>query len=34
MKAIFFWPKTIAGRESQGICHQDELINGKPPIVK
>jgi hypothetical protein len=26
--------KKIAGRESQGACRQDELIGGKPPIVK
>jgi hypothetical protein len=24
----------IAGRESQGVCRQDELIGGKPPVVK
>jgi hypothetical protein len=24
----------IAGRESQGACRQDELIGGKPPVVK
>jgi hypothetical protein len=23
-----------AGRESQGACRQDELIGGKPPVVK
>jgi hypothetical protein len=23
-----------AGRESQGACPQDELIVGKPPVVK
>jgi hypothetical protein len=22
------------GRESQGACRQDELIGGKPPVVK
>jgi hypothetical protein len=22
------------GRESQGVCHQDELIGGKSPVVK
>jgi hypothetical protein len=22
------------GRESQGVCHQDKLIGGKPPVVK
>jgi hypothetical protein len=22
------------GRESQGACPQDELIGGKPPVVK
>jgi hypothetical protein len=26
--------KEIAGRESQGACHQDELIGGKTSIVK
>jgi hypothetical protein len=26
--------KKIAGRESQGACRQDELIGGKPPVVK
>jgi hypothetical protein len=26
--------KKIAGRESQGASHQDELIGGKPPVVK
>jgi hypothetical protein len=26
--------KIIAGRESQTACRQDELIGGKPPIVK
>jgi hypothetical protein len=26
--------KKIAGRESQGVCRQDELIGGKPPVVK
>jgi hypothetical protein len=24
----------ITGRESQGTCRQDELIGGKPPVVK
>jgi hypothetical protein len=24
----------ISGRESQGPLHQDELIGGKPPVVK
>jgi hypothetical protein len=24
----------ITGRESQGDCRQDELIGGKPPVVK
>jgi hypothetical protein len=24
----------ITGRESQGACLQDELIGGKPPVVK
>jgi hypothetical protein len=26
--------KEISGRESQGACRQDELIGGKPPVVK
>jgi hypothetical protein len=26
--------KKIAGRESQRACRQDELIGGKPPVVK
>jgi hypothetical protein len=26
--------KNIIGRESQGACRQDELIGGKPPIIK
>jgi hypothetical protein len=26
--------KKIAGRESQGVCRQDELIGGKPSVVK
>jgi hypothetical protein len=24
----------ITGRQSQGACRQDELIGGKPPVVK
>jgi hypothetical protein len=24
----------ITGRETQGACRQDELIGGKPPVVK
>jgi hypothetical protein len=24
----------ITGRESQGVCRQDELISGKQPVVK
>jgi hypothetical protein len=24
----------ITDRGSQGACHQDELIGGKPPVVK
>jgi hypothetical protein len=24
--------KKIAGRESQGTCHQDKQIGGKPPL--
>jgi hypothetical protein len=26
--------KKIAGREYQGAWRQDELIDGKPPVVK
>jgi hypothetical protein len=26
--------KNIVGRESEGACCQDELIGGKPPVVK
>jgi hypothetical protein len=26
--------KNISGRESQGAWRQDELIGGKPPVVK
>jgi hypothetical protein len=26
--------KKIIALESQGACHQDELIGGKPPVVK
>jgi hypothetical protein len=26
--------KKITGRESQGACHQDEMIGGKQPAVK
>jgi hypothetical protein len=26
--------KKICGRESQGALRQDELIGGKPPVVK
>jgi hypothetical protein len=26
--------KKIAGRGSQGACRQDELIGGKPSVVK
>jgi hypothetical protein len=33
MKASFQLKK-IAGRESQGACHQGELIGGKLPLVK
>jgi hypothetical protein len=24
----------VTGRESQGACHKDEMIGGKPPVVK
>jgi hypothetical protein len=33
MKASF-QPRKIAGRESQGVCRQNELIGGKSPVVK
>jgi hypothetical protein len=26
--------KKIAGHESQGAWHQDELIEGKPPVIQ
>jgi hypothetical protein len=26
--------KNKFGRESQGACRQDDLIGGKPPVVK
>jgi hypothetical protein len=26
--------KRITGRESQEACRQDEMIGGKPPVVK
>jgi hypothetical protein len=26
--------KEMSDRESQGAWHQDELIEGKPPVVK
>jgi hypothetical protein len=26
--------KKISGFESQGAWHQDEIIGGKPPIIK
>jgi hypothetical protein len=26
--------KKFAGRGSQGACRQDELIGGKPPVVR
>jgi hypothetical protein len=29
-----FVAKINSGRESQGAWHQDELIGGKPPLVK
>jgi hypothetical protein len=28
------WENKNSGRGSQGICRQDELIGGKPPVVK
>jgi hypothetical protein len=26
--------KEITGRESQGVCRQENLIGGKPPVIK
>jgi hypothetical protein len=26
--------RKIADREPQGACRQDELIGGKPPVIK
>jgi hypothetical protein len=26
--------KENVGRDSQGACRQDEMIGGKPPVVK
>jgi hypothetical protein len=34
MTASLQLKKKNAGRESQGACSQDELIGGKPPVVK
>jgi hypothetical protein len=34
MKASVQSEKKISGRESQGACRQEELIDGKPPVVK
>jgi hypothetical protein len=34
MKASILLEKKIAGRESQEACRQDELIDGKPRVVK
>jgi hypothetical protein len=34
MKASVQLGEKIVGRESQGACRQDEMIGGKPPIVK
>jgi hypothetical protein len=28
------WKQNIAGRESQGAWRQDEMIGGKPSVVK
>jgi hypothetical protein len=33
MKASIHLEK-IDGRESQGACRKDEVIGGKPPVVK
>jgi hypothetical protein len=34
MTASVHLKKKMTGRESQGAFRQDELIGGKPPIVK
>jgi hypothetical protein len=34
MKASLQLRKKIAGRESQGACHQNELMGGEPPVAK
>jgi hypothetical protein len=34
MKASIQLKKKTVGRESQGACRKDELIGGKPPVVK
>jgi hypothetical protein len=34
MKASMQLENKITGRESRGACRQDELIGGKPPVVK
>jgi hypothetical protein len=34
MKASIQLKKRIAGHESQGAWCQDELIGGKPPVIK
>jgi hypothetical protein len=34
MRASIQLEKKMAGRESQGACRQNELIGGKPPVIK
>jgi hypothetical protein len=34
MTASVHLEKKNTGGESQGACRQDELIGGKPPVVK
>jgi hypothetical protein len=34
MKASVHPRKIIAGRKSQGACHEDEVIGGKESVVK
>jgi hypothetical protein len=34
MTASVQFENTITGRDSQGSCRQDEVIGGKPPVVK
>jgi hypothetical protein len=31
---VYYLKETISGREPQRVWRQDELIGGKPPVVK